>query len=82
MFGDANNIEVAHQVVYQKIIRDRNYLKLLEEETVTQLLSYIENTLYLRLSSKGKERDIRNIISLVLPIGTAGSVSPILPAYT
>ena len=35
IFGDVNNIEIAHQLTYQKIISDENYLKLLEEETVT-----------------------------------------------
>ncbi len=45
IFEDANNIEIAHQLAYQKVIRDGNYLELSEEETVTQLLSYIENTL-------------------------------------
>ncbi len=49
---------------------------------VTQLLSYIENIPYLRLLSKGKGKDTGNIMLLVLPTGTAGSVSPILPAYT
>ena len=44
VFGDVNNIEVAHQLAYQKVIKDRNYLELSEEKTVTQLLSYIENT--------------------------------------
>jgi len=34
VFGDVNNIEVAYQVAYQKIIKDRNYLKLLEGETI------------------------------------------------
>ncbi len=35
VFEDAKNIEVAHQLAYQKVVRDRNYLKLSEEETVT-----------------------------------------------
>ena len=82
VFEDINNIEVVHQVAYQKIIRDGNYLELLEEETVIQLLSYIENTSYLRPSSKEKEKDTENIISLVLSMGIAGSISLILLAYT
>jgi len=57
-------------------------LKLSEEETVTQLLSYIENTLYLKPLNKGKGKDTGNIIPLILPMGTAESVSPILSAYT
>src|SRR6266542_6415627 len=61
VFRDINNIEIAHQVTYQKIIRDENYLELSEEETVTQLLSYIKNTLYLRPSNKGKNKNIGNI---------------------
>jgi len=56
-------------------------LKLSEEETVTQLLSYIENTLYLKPLSKGKEKNTGNITPLILPIRTAGSVLPILSAY-
>jgi len=71
-----------HQLAYQKVIRDRNYLELSEEEIVTQLLSYIENTSYLGSSSKGKRKDTGNIILLILPTGTAGSVLPILTAYT
>ncbi len=62
-----------------------NYLELSEKETVTQLLSYIENTSYLKLSSKekGKEKDSGNITSLVLLTGIVRSVSPILlPSYT
>jgi len=70
-----------HQLAYQKVIRDRNYLELSEEEIVTQLLSYIENTLYLGSSSKEKEKDTGDITSLILPTGIAGSVSPILPVY-
>jgi len=82
VFEDTNNIEIAHQLVYQKIIRDRNYLELSEEKTVIQLLSYIENTLYLRLSSKEKGKDTGNIMSLVLLIRIAGSVLSILLVYT
>ncbi len=48
---------------------------------VTQLLSYIENTPYLKLMSKEKGKDTRNIILLVLLIRIQGSVSPILLAY-
>src|SRR6266498_4705664 len=80
VFEDVKNIEVAHQLAYQKVIWDRNYLELLEEETVTQLLSYIENTPYLKPSSKSKEKKIGDIIPLILPTGIAGSVSSILPA--
>ena len=35
VFGDAENIEIAHQLAYQKVIREGNYLELSEEETVT-----------------------------------------------
>ena len=56
-------------------------MELLEEETITELINYIEKTLYLRPSSKGKER-VGDITPLILPIGTTGSVSSILPAYT
>ncbi len=56
-------------------------MKLSEEETVTQLLSYIENIPYLKPSSKGKRKDIEEITPLILPTRTTGSVSPILPAY-
>ena len=34
VFEDVDNIKVAHQVAYQKIIRDGNYLELSEEKTV------------------------------------------------
>ena len=57
-------------------------MELLEEETVTQLINYIEKTLYLRLLSKGKEKETGDITPLILPIETAGSVSPILLVYT
>ena len=81
VFEDAKNIEVAHQLAYQKVIREGNYLKLSEEKTVIQLLSYIENTPYLKPSSKGKRKETEDITLLILPTGTAGSISPILPAY-
>ena len=45
-------------------------------------MNYIENTPYLKPLSKGKEKETGDITSLILPTGTAGSVSPILPAYT
>src|SRR6266498_294302 len=48
VFEDVKNIEVAHRLAYQKVIQDGNYLELSEEETVTQLLSYIKNTSYLK----------------------------------
>ncbi|SRR6266542_572971 len=35
VFENTNNIEVAYQLAYQKIIKDGNYLELLKEETVT-----------------------------------------------
>ena len=57
-------------------------MELSEEETVTQLINYIEKIPYLRPLSKGKEKEMGNIIPLILPTETAGSVSPILPAYT
>src|SRR6266498_4476857 len=81
IFADAENIKVAHQLAYQKVVRDRNYLELLEEETIAQLLSYIEEIPYLRPSSKGKGKDTRDVTPLILPTGIARSVSPILPAY-
>ena len=43
IFGNTRTIERAYQVAYQKVIQDGNYLELSEEETVFQLLSYIEN---------------------------------------
>src|SRR6266496_2686188 len=82
IFDNAGNIELAHQLAYQQVVRDGNYLELTEEETVTELINYIEKTPYLRPLSKGKEKEMGNIMSLILPTGTAGLVSPILPAYT
>src|SRR6266540_3852324 len=82
VFGNANNIEVVYQLAYQKVIKDENYLELSEEETVTQLLSYIENIPYLRLLSKGKGKNTGDITLLVVPTGTAGLVSLILPSHT
>src|SRR6266496_4474002 len=82
IFDNAGNIELAHQLAYQQVVRDGNYLELTEEETVIQLINYIEKTPYLRPLSKGKEKEMGNIMSLILPTGTAGLVSPILPAYT
>ena len=35
IFENASNIEIAHQLAYQQIIQDGNYLELSEEETVT-----------------------------------------------
>src|SRR6266540_3626641 len=82
IFDNAGNIEIAHQLAYQQVIRDGNYLKLSEEETVTQLINYIEKTPYLRPLSKGKKKKTEDITPLILPTGTAGSVSSILSAYT
>src|SRR6266540_1092301 len=82
IFDNASNIEIAHWLAYQQVVRDRNYLELSEEETVTQLINYIEKTPYLRPLSKGKEKEGGDITPLILPTGTTGSVSPILPAYT
>src|SRR6266540_3515977 len=82
IFDKANNIELAYQLAYQQVIRDRNYLELSEEKMVIQLINYIEKTPYLKSSSKGKEKETEDITPLILPTGTAGSVSPILPAYT
>ncbi len=82
IFDNAGNIELAYQLAYQQVVRDENYLELIEEETVTQLINYIKKTPYLKPLSKGKEKETGNITPLVLPTGTAGSVSPILPAYT
>src|SRR6266542_2574083 len=81
IFDNARNIELAHQLAYQQVIKDGNYLELSEEETITELINYIEKTPYLKLSSKGKEK-AGDITPLILPTGTIGSVSPILPAYT
>src|SRR6266496_6642174 len=53
VFENASNIEIAHQLAYQQVVRDGNYLELSEEETVTQLINYIEKTLYLKPLSKG-----------------------------
>ncbi len=77
-----NNIEIVHQLAYQQVVRDGNYLELSEEETVTQLISYIEKTTYLRPLSKGKEKETGDIIPLILPTRIAGSVSLILLTYT
>ena len=57
-------------------------MELSEEETVTQLINYIEKTPYLRPLSKGKGKKTGDITPLILPTETAGSVSPILPVYT
>src|SRR6266496_4273721 len=35
VFKDPDCIKIAHQLAYQKVVRDGNYLKLSEEETVT-----------------------------------------------
>ena len=35
VFENTKDIEIAHQLVYQKVIRDRNYLELSGEETIT-----------------------------------------------
>ncbi len=82
VFDKAGNIEIAHQLAYQQVVKDENYLELSEEETVTQLINFIEKTPYLRPSSKGKEKETGDITPLILLTGIAGSVSPILPAYT
>jgi len=82
VFEDTKNIEVAHQLTYQKVIRDGNYLELSEEEMVIQLLSYIENISYLGSSNKRKGKNTKDITPLILSTGIAGSVSPILSAYT
>ncbi len=82
IFDNAGNIELAHQLAYQQVVRDENYLELSEEETVTQLINYIEKIPYLKPSSKGKGKEIGDITPLILPTRTAGSVSPILPSYT
>ncbi len=57
-------------------------MKLSEEETVTQLINYIEKTPYLRSLSKEKEKETGDITPLILFTGIAESVSPILPSYT
>src|SRR6266498_1372270 len=68
IFDNANNIEIAYQLAYQQVVRDGNYLELTEEETVTELINYIEKTPYLRPSSKGKEK-AGDITPLILPTG-------------
>jgi len=35
IFDNAGNIEIAHQLTYQQVVRDGNYLELSEKETVT-----------------------------------------------
>jgi len=82
IFDNAGNIEIVNQLAYQQVVKDGNYLELSEEETVTQLINYIEKTPYLRPLSKGKEKEMEDITPLILPTGTTGSVSPILPTYT
>ena len=42
IFDNANNIELAYQLAYQQVVKDGNYLKLSEEETINQLINYIE----------------------------------------
>src|SRR6266511_6081265 len=42
IFDNAGNIELAYQLAYQQVVKDGNYLKLTEEETVIQLINYIE----------------------------------------
>src|SRR6266498_2908183 len=51
IFDNAGNIEIAHQLAYQQVVKVGNYLELSEKETVTELINYIEKTLYLRPSS-------------------------------
>src|SRR6266498_1994635 len=82
IFDNASNIKIAHQLAYQQVVKDGNYLELSEEETVTQLINYIENIPYLRPLSKEKEKKTGDITSLILPTGIAGSVSSILLTYT
>ena len=82
VFDITSKIELAHQLAYQQVVRNENYLELTEEETVIQLINYLEKTPYLRPLSKGKEKEAGDITPLILPTGTTGSVSPILPAYT
>src|SRR6266542_2603645 len=67
IFDNTGNIELAHQLAYQQVVRDENYLELTEEETVTQLINYIEKTPYLRSLSKGKGKETGDIIPLILP---------------
>src|SRR6266498_1466498 len=40
VFDNAGNIEIAHQLAYQQVIKDGNYLELSEEETITELINY------------------------------------------
>src|SRR6266540_1427355 len=68
IFDNAGNIELAYQLAYQQVIRDGNYLELSEEETVVQLINYIEKTSYLRPLSKGKEKKTGDITPLILPL--------------
>jgi len=35
MFEDTRNIEIAHQLAYQKVVREENYLELSKEKTTT-----------------------------------------------
>src|SRR6266498_2813013 len=40
IFDKADNIELAYQLAYQQVVRDRNYLELSEEKMVIQLINY------------------------------------------
>jgi len=81
VFENTRNIELAHQLAYQQVVRNENYLELSEKNTVTELINYIEKTPYLKPSSKGKDKEMGDITPLILPTGIAGSVLPILPLY-
>ena len=35
VFDNASNLKIAHQLVYQQVIRDGNYLEISEEKTIT-----------------------------------------------
>src|SRR6266542_3826057 len=79
-FNDTVSILIG--VAYGTNIFDNaSNIELSGEETVVEIINYIEKTPYLRPSSKGKEK-AGDITPFILPTGTAGSVSPILPAYT
>ena len=44
IFDNAGNIELAHQLAYQQVVKDGNYLELSEEDTISELINYIEKT--------------------------------------
>src|SRR6266511_4075923 len=64
IFDNAGNIELAYQLAYQQVVRDGNYLELSEEETVTQLINYIEKPTHTSPASKRKEKEAERMAPL------------------